>query len=44
MDEIYNELNIHPERLTLSIFESIDINNVYIITPIHKCYVTDYLG
>lgn len=44
MDEIYNILKIHPERLTLSIFESIDINNVYIITPISECYITDYLG
>jgi hypothetical protein len=38
MDEIYNELKIHPERLTLSTFESI------IITPINECYITDYLG
>lgn len=44
MDEIYNELKIHSERLTLSTFESVNINNVYIITPIPECYVTDYLG
>jgi hypothetical protein len=44
MDEIYNQLKIHPERLILSDFKSIDINNVYIITPIHECCVTDYLG
>lgn len=43
MDEIYNTLKIHPERLTLKPFESININNVYIITPINKCCVTDYL-
>jgi hypothetical protein len=44
MDEIYNTLKIHPERLTLSTFELIDINNVYIITPINECCITDYLG
>jgi hypothetical protein len=44
MNEIYNTLQIHPERLTLKTFESININNVYIITPINDCCVTDYLG
>ena len=44
MDDIYTTLKIHPERLTLSIFESININNVYIITPINECCVTNYLG
>jgi hypothetical protein len=44
MDKNYNTLNIHPERLTLSTFESININNVYIITPINECCITDYLG
>jgi hypothetical protein len=44
MDEIYKTLKIHPERLKLKTFESIDINNVYIITPINDCCVTDYLG
>ncbi len=39
-----NQLNIHPERLTLSTFESININNVYIITPISEYCITDYLG
>lgn len=44
MDKIYNTLQIHPERLILNTFESININNVYIITPINECCVTDYLG
>jgi hypothetical protein len=44
MDDIYTTLKIHPERLTLSEFTSVDINNVYIITPIPECCVTDYLG
>ena len=44
MDDIYTTLKIHPERLSLSEFISVDINNVYIITPIHECCVTNYLG
>ena len=45
MDEIYDVLKIHPERLTLiNSNQNININNVYIITPITPCKITNHLN
>jgi hypothetical protein len=44
MDEIYQTLKIHPERLTLITSPNININSVYIITPITPCKITNHLN
>ena len=45
MNEIYEALKIQPERLTLTKGNmNININSVYIITPITSCKITNHLN